>query len=73
MNKRQDYRFLQYFLYKFDVQNGGAWASTVNSKNMNLISTQKVYLRVVQSLDGKQDSHVLQWLLGVAPNNDDYW
>ena len=44
MNKRQNYRFLQYLLYKVDVQNGGAWASTVNSKSMNLISTQKVYM-----------------------------
>ena len=45
MNKRPNYRFLQYLLYKVDVQNGGAWASTVNSKSMNLISTQKVYNR----------------------------
>ena len=40
MNKRPNYRFLQYLLYKVDVQNGGTWASTVNSKSMNLISTQ---------------------------------
>ena len=32
--------FPQYFLYKVDVQSGGAWARTVSSKNMNLISTQ---------------------------------
>ena len=43
MNKRPNYHFLQYLLYKVDIQNGGTWASTINSKSMNLISTQKVY------------------------------